>query len=152
MKVWTKLSENDIYNIADEVGVAIALSQVSTERHFGMTVPPPEIPKVGRAFSFGLRPLTSLGRIDGDYKYQRTSSSGFSPDRRVFAVCWHGWRDFMIALYERDPDARIKTVFADYHGVEGFRRNYEATGNKNVGSMMYPMQAREVCNCWKENW
>lgn len=152
MKVWTRLSESDIYAIADEVGVAIAISQVSTERHFGVPNPPPEIPKIGRAFSFGLRPLTSLGKIDGDYKYQRTSASGFRPERRVFAVCWHGHRDFMRALYARDPEARIKSALADYKHSDHFEGTHEDTAYRQVGSQMYPMQMREVCNCWKENW
>ncbi len=144
MKVWTTLSENDIHEIANTVGVAIA------DR--GTVFDHGKIDKVGRAFSFGLRPLKSLGKRDGDHKYQRTSSSGYSPDRRVFAVCWHGWRDFMVAIFNADPNARIKTVFADYKGRDNFYSNYQATGWKNVGSSMYPRAADEVCNCWKENW
>jgi len=145
MKVWTRLSESDLYDIAEHVGVAIAdRGSVNSRNH--------SINKVGRAFSFGLRPDVSLGRSEGDYKYQRTSASGFNADRRVFAVCWHGHRDFMIELFKRDPDARLKTMWADYKGRDSFEDNFEATGYKNVGSMMYPMQAREVCNCWKEAW
>jgi len=145
MKVWTTLSESELYDLAESVGVAIADRGSVNQRHHSIT-------KDGRAYRFNLRPDKTLGRSEGDYKYQRTSASGFSPDRRVFAVCWHGHRDFMKELFERDPDARIKSMFADYRGKEQFEDKFEATGYRNVGSMMYPMQAREVCNCWKEAW
>lgn len=160
MKVWTTLSESELYDVANEVGVAIAVGQTSTEDWYsaryetgGNTVVRVEIPKIGRAYSFGLRPLRALGKsTSGDYLYQRTSASGFHADRRVFAVCWHGHRDFMRAIYKRDQNARIKSYIADYRNAQDFEEKFPATGHENVGSMMYPMQAREVCNCWKEEW
>jgi hypothetical protein len=142
MKVWTKLTESELHAIANEVGVTIS-------EHGSETF---AIPKVGRAYSFGLRPAKQLGKIYGDYKYQRTNASGFNPERRVHAVCWHGWRDFMLALYKHDPDARIKTAIADYRGRDDFLEKYPRTANLNIGSMMYPMQMHRACNCAIGGW
>jgi hypothetical protein len=134
MKVWG-LNEQELQHAATEVGVT-----------------PHQLREDGRALRFTLRPDRSLGKLGGDYKYQRTSSSGFHPDRKVFAVCWHGHRDFMLEVFKCNPEARIKTMWADYKDREDFLDKYEATGYHNVGSMMYPMQAREVCNCATGEW
>lgn len=155
MKVWTRLSESDLYDIAQEIGVAIAIQQVSTEHWNGSGVHRSEIPRVGRAYSFGLRPLKTTRDEYGDYRYQRTSASVFHDERRVFAVCWHGHRDFMRAVFKRDPEARIKTALgrtrtdpgADYRGREDFEEKFPDTAYINVGSMMYPQYASEVCKC-----
>ena len=132
MKVWG-VNEAQLHTCADEVGVQIY-----------------NLRKDGRALRFGLRP-TGM-RIDGDYKYQRTSASGFRPDRRVFAVCWHGHRDFMRAVFRVNPDARIKTMWADYKGSEVFEDIFPDTAYKNVGSMMYPATADSVCKCGTGSW
>lgn len=132
MKIWG-LTEAQLHECAEEIGVKLY-----------------EPREEGRAIR--LRILPTGERIDGDYKYQRTSASGYNADRRVHAVCWHGYRDFMLAVFERNPEARIKTMMADYKGREDFLSKYEETGYRNVGSMMYPMQAREVCNCANGSW
>jgi len=132
MKVWG-VNDTQLRICADEVGVKLQ-----------------DVRKDGRALRFQIRPTGE--RIDGDYKYQRTSASGFNPERRVFAVCWHGHRDFMRAILAREPDARIKTMWADYRGSEDFERNFEVTGLRNVGSMMYPVTAQGVCNCGRNGW
>jgi len=132
MKVWG-MDAAELRDVADEVGVEIK-----------------DLRPDGRALRFQLRPTGE--KIDGDYKYQRTSSSGFQPERRVHAVCWHGHRDFMRAIFARNPDARIKTAWADYKGAENFADEFEATAWRNVGSMMYPMQADSVCKCHTGSW
>ena len=140
MKVWTRLSENDLYDIAEEIGVA--LSDRGTVYNYRMP-----ITKVGRAYSFGLRPTSYKNPCTGDHKYQRVSASVFQNERRVFAVCWHGHRDFMLALFDRDPDARIKSAMADYKGALDFLDKYPDTAYGNVGSQMYPQYASDVCKC-----
>lgn len=132
MKVWG-VNETQLKLIADEVGVKLN-----------------NLHEDGRAWNFTLRP-TGV-KIDGDYKYQRTSASGFHADRRVHAVCWHGHRDFMLAIYKREPEARIKTMWADYRGVEDFLEKYPQTAYRNVGSLAYPMRAYEICNCALGGW
>jgi len=132
MKVW-HVSADELQDVANEVGVELK-----------------DVRKDGRALRFQLRPCGM--RIDGDYKYQRTSSSGFRPERRVFAVCWHGHRDFMSRVFKLRPDARIKTTWADYKGAKNFADTFEATARLNVGSRMYPMQADSVCKCHTGSW
>jgi hypothetical protein len=136
MKVWTTLTPAEIRECAAEVGVQIHGDSIT---------------KVGRAWNFRLGLLSGVKR-DKDHKYQRTSASGFNADRRVNAVCWHGHRDFMRALFRRDRDARIKSYFSDYKGSDDFEATFPETGYRNVGSMMYPMQMREVCNCALGDW
>ena len=142
MKVWTTLTPDELRGIATEVGVRIYNDNPWTTGG---------IRKDGRAWNFRLALDTSVPKRDSGYKYQRTSSSGFNPDRRVAAVCWHGHRDFMRAIFERDPNARIKTAWADYKGAENFERDFPETGYRNVGSMMYPAFAKDICTCsWGE--
>ena len=81
------------------------------------------------------------------YKYQRTSASGFHEGRRVHAVCWHGYRDFMREVFKRDPDSRILTAKADYRNAADFEAKYGNTGWQNVGSMMFPMFYKDACVC-----
>ena len=140
MKVWTSLSSDDLYDIAEDIGVRISDRGTTFDHR-------PEIRKTGRAYNFSLRPSEYRDEY-GNHHYQRVSASAFTSGRRVHAVCWHGHRDFMKALYERDPDARIKTMWADYKGVADFEEKFPETAYRNVGSMMYPMFASEVCTCW----
>ena len=140
MKVWTTLSDDEIYDIANELCVSIA------DRGTIYNGRPP-IRRDGRALYFGLRPDPGCKDEDGNHRYQRTSASAFHSERRVFAVCWHGHRDFMREIFKRDPSARVKTAWADYKGVEDFEEKFPETAYLNVGSMMYPMFASEVCTC-----
>lgn len=139
VKVWTTLTDDALYDIANAVGVSIACGQ-SVNR----TRTP--IDKVGRAYSFSLRPTEGKDE-HGNRQYQRISASAWSSGRRVFAVCWHGHRDFMRAIFEHDPNARIKSYVADYKGRDDFERNFGQTGFHNIGSMMYPMFMKDACVC-----
>jgi len=129
MKVWG-VNETQLQICADEVGVAIF-----------------NLRKDGRALRFGIRPTGE--RIDGDYKYQRV---GHRNERRVFAVCWHGHRDFMREVFKREPDARIKTSMADYKGAENFEYTFPDTAYLNIGSIMYPQMVSEACKCHTGSW
>ena len=83
----------------------------------------------------------------GDAPYQRISASVFQGERRVHAVCWHGFRDFFRACFKRQPEAIFRTAMAVYDGQAGFERVYPETGYRNIGSHMYPMSACEACRC-----
>lgn len=78
---------------------------------------------------------------------QRRSASAFSGQRRINAVCWHGYRDVLIELFNINPDARVYTAMAKYKGRDGFEANYPATGWHNIGSMAYPVTMPELCDC-----
>jgi hypothetical protein len=79
------------------------------------------------------------------YKYQRASATNL--ERRVHAVCWHGFRDFFRVLFSYEPEAKIKTACARYYGIKEFEENFPETGFRNIGSMLAPTQYREACWC-----
>lgn len=105
--------------------------------------------------SRGLRAKGRLMPLRGENPYQRVSASPFmtkkdgSP-RRIGAVCWHGHRDWMRAVFNAYPDARIVTGLAgdvDYRGADDFERTHRDTGARNIGSMMYPVAFADACAC-----
>lgn len=100
------------------------------------------------------RGIRVTGRLvpAGDNPYQRVSSSPFGTNkdgtrRKVSAICWHGYRDFMREVFRLYPGARIQTAFADYRSAKDFRIEHEETGQRNIGSMMLPMGACDACTC-----
>lgn len=104
----------------------------------------------GRGLRFTLK-LTPRNLATGLIKWQRTSASYFEAmkdnPRKVAAVCWHGHYHFMRELFRLNPEARVKTAFADYRGLESFLDLAIETGYRNIGSMAYPVQMREACIC-----
>ena len=89
------------------------------------------------------RILPASGRVKG----ARRSHSG----RRIKATCWHGFRDVFIAFFEACPDGRVTTAMADYRGRASFYAQYEATGDREVGSMMEPRTYSDLCDCTDGN-
>jgi len=83
----------------------------------------------------------------GNRKYQRISASAYQNDRRVHAVCWHGFRDYFRAVYRLTPGAVFSTAVDRWQGSEDFEARYKASGHRNVGSQMAPRCAAEVCAC-----
>lgn len=71
-------------------------------------------------------------------------------ERRLTAACWHAHRDVMKELFQRYPEARLKSGFASYDGQDDFLERVEDTGGINVGSAAYPVQVRESCDCAME--
>lgn len=74
---------------------------------------------------------------------QRRSGSG----RRCNAVCWHGYRDVLIALFDINPEARVYTALSKYRGKAEFWQNFPATGDQNIGSMIAPLCIADACDC-----
>jgi hypothetical protein len=60
------------------------------------------------------------------------------------AVCWHGHRAFMRAVFELAPEARIQTGLADYRGKEHFEATHGATYGKGN---YYGFSYGQVCDC-----
>jgi hypothetical protein len=96
----------------------------------------------------------------------RVSVSAFrDKPRRVASACWHANRDFMRAVFEINPDARIRTAltnserFAEYSEYYGYGRKrqytgsdhfeaiYGVTGHSNTDSQMLPTSIQDACNC-----
>jgi len=67
--------------------------------------------------------------------------------RHITSACWHVHRDFMIALFDVQPDAVIKSHLAVYRGRGEFHRLYPDTGNQNIGSMVSPLSFQHACEC-----
>lgn len=67
--------------------------------------------------------------------------------RRHTAACWHVYRDFIRALFELDPSARVLTCRADYKDPETFERLFPVTGDQNVGSQADPLCYADACEC-----
>lgn len=66
--------------------------------------------------------------------------------RSCGAPCWHGFGHFLRCMFEINPEGRIKTALADYRGASGFEETYRTT-NRNIGSMMHPLQYADACDC-----
>ncbi|MEK7505901.1 MAG: hypothetical protein AAB597_03360 [Patescibacteria group bacterium] len=119
MLIWG-IGELDLQGIAQQVGVQLV---------------GPE--SVGRGLRFTLRP-------GDDRKWQRRSATS---GRRINAVCFHGHKAFMEAVFALYPEARIKSVMADYRGVEEFNRQHEEVGDRNISNRMRPMSFWKACDC-----
>lgn len=131
MKAWNA-TEEQIREAAHSVGLAI---------HSDCG-----IAQDGRALRFRLAVDSTADRDAwGFLPYQRASTwRGGGPGRRVAAVCWHGHRDFMRALFSLAPDMRLKTALADYRGADHFEGTYLdtfGTGNE------YNVSYGQACNC-----
>jgi hypothetical protein len=85
----------------------------------------------------------SLWAVDHKGKGARRSPSG----RRLHNACWHVHRDVLRLLFERHPQAKIRTGLATYIGREGFERDYPATGSimTTAGGRRTPF--RSLCDC-----
>lgn len=70
----------------------------------------------------------------------RRSASG----RHMPKASWEAHRDVMRAIFAFDPCAFLHTALADYDGKADFERKFEATGDRNVGSMMNPVSFRDT--------
>lgn len=93
----------------------------------------------GRGWRFRLR-LADLPR--NGPPYVRVGRHGL-----IAAVCWHGFRDFLRYVFERYPEAVAITAIARYEGKAGFERDYPATGDRNIGSVICPVLYRDACRC-----
>jgi hypothetical protein len=149
MKIWN-VTEADIRQCAEATGVAIFADWNGNG-----------IRKDGRALNFRLA-LGSERVAEGTYRgangrkrtfpllWQRKgTSAAWSQEepRRIASVCWHGHYAFMRYLLALVPEARIKTAFADYRGLDEFLRDAPETGEKNIGSSYYPLAMADACYC-----
>ncbi len=65
--------------------------------------------------------------------------------RRLTAACWHVFRDVIREALAQYPDATFRTSMARYTAAN-FEDTYPATGNRNIGSMVYPVTMPELCD------
>jgi hypothetical protein len=65
------------------------------------------------------------------------------------SACYHAHRDFLYAVFERAPYARVVTYLAVYEGFKNFESTYRRTGRLNVGSYFEPVHLEDCCDCLK---
>ena len=105
MKAWG-VYDDEIRELAAAVGLKIFCNRIK---------------RVGLAYQFRL----ALGerQDDGTFRFQKFSYTG----QRTWVVCWHGYRAFLMSLFGRFPEARVKTGLGDFYGREDFLDNYKYT-------------------------
>ena len=84
-------------------------------------------------------------------KYQRTGFITLKNGKKnkINSICWHGYKDFLTELYNIYDDLRIFTAQITYNNKKDFELNFESTGQKNIGSMVEPLQYNNACLCNK---
>lgn len=70
----------------------------------------------------------------------RTSANG----RHMRKASWEAHRDVMLALFDLDPHATVRTALAVYRGREDFDRKFEATGETRCGGFDKPVAIRDT--------
>lgn len=140
----SNITEQQLRDAAEEIGVDIDMHALNRKMtRFRVKVNPRVTDEMRTPY--GNRKKGEAG----DAKYQRT---GVSTGHRVHAVCWHGFRDFFRACFERAPEAKFKTAMDTWNGAEDFEARYRESGMRNVGSQMMPMSAAEACSCPESGW
>jgi len=82
--------------------------------------------------------------------YWQRRSIRLSGERKVNAVCWHGHAVFFAKLFARCPDAVVtggRENAVRYEGARGFLATFRATGEWNIGSLVYPLRYQDACYC-----
>ncbi|KKM00093.1 hypothetical protein LCGC14_1807910 [marine sediment metagenome] len=73
--------------------------------------------------------------------------NGSGQRRRIAAACWHVHRDVLTALFQQNPEARVKSMQADYTSKQNFEESFESSGLHNAGSMADPIFYQDLCDC-----
>ena len=83
-------------------------------------------------------------------KYQRTGyiySEKLERYNKINSVCFHGFRDFLLKLYEIDESFRVVTSQTTYNNKDHFINSYLDIYYNNIGSMMNPQNLGDSCLC-----
>jgi hypothetical protein len=136
MKVYG-IDESALYVLGKVVGVKVIVNNIVYYSEKGKNK--------GKLnyINFCLRPI-------GD-NYRKISHK-FGKERKVWAVCWHGHRDFMIELFRYNPNAKLTSSPLNgpssivYDGKEDFYNKYENTYNQEK-PLNYLGTIWNTCNC-----
>lgn len=93
------------------------------------------ISPVGRRLRF------TLTVKDSHKKGGRLSQSQFHPGRHICAACWHVHGNFFDALFSIRENIYI---YSQGRKITAMAGNWH---DKNIGSMMYPVNFSEACEC-----
>ncbi len=113
----------------------------------GVTIQTTTLNQKGTRHRVKVNPGSWKDADTGDRKYQRESAGYNGGSRRVAAVCWHGFRDYFRACFEREPNAVFRTAMDTWDGSEDFEERYRESGHRNIGSAYFPTGACEACRC-----
>jgi len=128
MYVWN-VTEDQLKELADDYGFIVKIGN----------------PK-GKAISFTLRlPHEDDRKPIADNVYRHKSIT-WSHERWTSSVCYHGHYDFLYDLFEKYPNARVKSVHASYTH-DTFLERARELAHKNIGSQMLPISMIESCDC-----
>ena len=91
-------------------------------------------------------------RNNGNYVHFKVNLIGetyrkYRHQRKVWAVCWHGFRDFFKEVYKINSKAKIVTMLTCYEDKQDFGLMYENTGYVNIGSQFQPLLCKDACHC-----
>ena len=138
----SNISFDVLLHAAETIGCEIEANATSgSGKRFRVKLYPKPEPKAFNAIG------TRYRGERGDAPYQRISASMYQNERRVNAVCWHGFRDFFRACFAVAPNAKFKTAIDTWNGAEDFEDRFRDTGYKNIGSAMYPVSMVSACRC-----
>lgn len=83
-------------------------------------------------------------------KYQRVGVGYMTAGRLVHSVCWHGFRDYFRACFERAPEAVFRTAIDTWKGSADFEARFRASGHRRVGPRIAPVRMASACVCGEE--
>lgn len=142
-------------HIARDMGIAIDLRQSGNSGDNGIAQRGRY--KGRRRLRFHLRPITGGPKVPGtkSKRWQKVVDNPFGGGmgarndgrRNVHAICWHGFWEFMMRVFDYDPDATFITAIDRWDGLDDFLARAQQSGTRNVGSIMYPAYANEACDC-----
>jgi hypothetical protein len=156
MKVYG-VTESQIYDAAESVGVRV----YNFREHPGRK---PYVNFTLKTSTDATEPRTDWrGRRVMRPKYQRTSTYGKHSHAKGFesvtyhstvpgAVCWHGHRDMLRALFALAPNAEVRTAMATYSGAAHFEATYRATasGGGSYMGMNQMVPYEQACTCGED--
>ncbi len=131
MKIITVLDRALLSDVLSDVSAAEYGDNLTTKRHDTVTR------RDGRyTHTVTLKVHNSRG------KGSRLGHSG----RRTVSASWEAHRDFLTALFEVDPAAKVVSAMATYDGADDFHASFPDTAYTNVGSKAYPVGVAELTN------
>ncbi len=71
--------------------------------------------------------------------------------RRSWFACSHAYGFLYVAIYERNPRAKITTAQIHYRDAWDFLNQYQTALDQNVGSRTLPLRGGDECVCYSDD-
>jgi hypothetical protein len=96
----------------------------------------------------GIRLKVENMNLPGARRHSHMFAMGYAPHpRRSRFACSHAYGHLLVAVFERNPEARIHTAMADYEGFRDFLHKYPDVLDRNTGSQMLRIRYGDECSC-----